>query len=196
MSKTVMIPTIGANPYVVELNGVRYSYPAGTEQTVPDAVAAIIANDITLRPQEDPNAGADTPAAIKAALDALTARVAALEEGGGAGGGNVEVIPFEMEIGEMGAVTLTTDADFDDAVKAQADGKILIADVIRGESGYNQHVAGILCGYHKADGTADNDAIIEGCVPVESRGNIVVYRIKWVPSALTLTPYVLQPVEG
>lgn len=41
MSKTVIIPTT-ADPWICYINGVRYSYAAGTEQTVPDEVASII----------------------------------------------------------------------------------------------------------------------------------------------------------
>lgn len=195
MSKTVMIPRIGANPYVVELNGVRYSYPAGTQQTVPDAVAAIIANDVALRPQEDPNAGAETPAAIKAALDAQAARVAALEEGGA--GGNVEVIPFEMHIGDQGDITLTTEAEFEDAVQALADGKILIADVVFVINGYVVHTLGILGGSHNDDGAPDGNATIAGCVVIKGGGgDIIAYSINWLPNALTITGYTLQSVEG
>lgn len=39
--KTVMIPTF-MSPYKCTINGVTYVYPAGTEQTVPDEVAALI----------------------------------------------------------------------------------------------------------------------------------------------------------
>ncbi len=39
--KKVTIPRC-AHPFVVAVNGRKYSYPAGTEQEVPDAVAAII----------------------------------------------------------------------------------------------------------------------------------------------------------
>ena len=45
MSKTIKIPT-WRNPYEVEINGVRYSYEAGTEQVVNDGVAAVIQQDI------------------------------------------------------------------------------------------------------------------------------------------------------
>lgn len=41
MSKTVIIPHT-ADPWICYVNGVRYSYAAGTEQTVPDEVASII----------------------------------------------------------------------------------------------------------------------------------------------------------
>lgn len=195
MSKSIMIPAIGPNPYVVEINGVRYAYPAGTQQTVPDAVAAIIANDVALRPQEDPNAGADTPAAIKAALDALTARVAALEEGGA--GGNVEVIPFEMHVGEQGDITLTTEAEFEDAVQTLADGKILIADVVFIVNGYVVHTIGVLGGSHSETGEPDENATINGCVVIKNGGgNIIAYSINWLPNALTITGYTLQSVEG
>lgn len=41
--KTVLIPN-ETDPFVVNINNVKYSYPAGTEQTVPDDVAAVINN--------------------------------------------------------------------------------------------------------------------------------------------------------
>lgn len=45
MSKTITIPT-WRNPYEVEINGVKYSYPAGSTQTVDNHVAAVIQQDI------------------------------------------------------------------------------------------------------------------------------------------------------
>lgn len=45
MSKTITIPT-WRNPYEVEINGVKYSYPAGSTQTVDNHVAAVIQRDI------------------------------------------------------------------------------------------------------------------------------------------------------
>lgn len=41
MSKTVLIPN-NMNPWECSINGVDYSYPAGTEQEVPDEVAGVI----------------------------------------------------------------------------------------------------------------------------------------------------------
>ena len=43
MSRTVMIPE-SMNPFRVIINGVEYSYPSGTEQNVPNDVAAVIEN--------------------------------------------------------------------------------------------------------------------------------------------------------
>ena len=42
MSKTIKIPSGIGNPVDVVLNGIKYSYPAGSMQTVPDEVAALI----------------------------------------------------------------------------------------------------------------------------------------------------------
>lgn len=42
---TIKIPT-WMNPYTVEINGQKYSYPAGEEVDVPNAVAEIIQRDI------------------------------------------------------------------------------------------------------------------------------------------------------
>lgn len=57
MSKTIMIPD-NMNPYYVEVNGVKYSYPAGTEQEVPDAVAEVIEANVLLEPK--PHSGTGT----------------------------------------------------------------------------------------------------------------------------------------
>lgn len=43
MSKTITIPADRGNPVFVTVNGRKYSYPAGTQQTVPDEVAALLA---------------------------------------------------------------------------------------------------------------------------------------------------------
>lgn len=45
MSKTIKVPA-WRNPYEVEINGVKYKYPAGEEIDVPDAVAEVIERDI------------------------------------------------------------------------------------------------------------------------------------------------------
>lgn len=50
MSKTVMIPS-NMNPWVCYINNNIYSYPAGTEQSVPDEVAALIES---IKPAEQP----------------------------------------------------------------------------------------------------------------------------------------------
>lgn len=50
MSVSVKIPTT-ANPWKCRLNGVEYSYPAGSTQTVPDGVAKIIASMGTFPPE-------------------------------------------------------------------------------------------------------------------------------------------------
>ena len=53
MSKVVTIPTC-MNPFLVEINGKRYEYPAGTEQEVPDEVAFIIEQHINLHTIPEP----------------------------------------------------------------------------------------------------------------------------------------------
>lgn len=50
--KTVMIPSNVTPNFVCEINGKVYSYPAGTEQSVPDEVAALIGNINAMIPQE------------------------------------------------------------------------------------------------------------------------------------------------
>lgn len=54
MSKTVTIPE-GMYPFwECELNGVKYSYKAGTSQSVPDEVAALIEANNAMAPVENP----------------------------------------------------------------------------------------------------------------------------------------------
>lgn len=49
--KTVLIPG-DYNPFVLNINGVIYSYKAGTTQTVPDEIADLIENIESLKPNE------------------------------------------------------------------------------------------------------------------------------------------------
>lgn len=53
----VKIPKDKRPNWECEINGVKYSYPAGTEQEVPEAVAELIENLEELRPKTDSNAG-------------------------------------------------------------------------------------------------------------------------------------------
>lgn len=45
------------NPFVVNINGVEYSYPAGTEQVVPEEVAEVIEQHMDAVPKPDGDAG-------------------------------------------------------------------------------------------------------------------------------------------
>ena len=56
MSKSVTIPSYN-DPFVVEVNNTKYSYPAGTTQTVPDEVACVIDNINANMPKEAPEDG-------------------------------------------------------------------------------------------------------------------------------------------
>lgn len=49
--KTITIPN-DYNPFIVEVNGVMFKYPAGTEQSVPDHVAAVIEQYKNSQPKE------------------------------------------------------------------------------------------------------------------------------------------------
>ena len=49
MSKTIKIPD-DMSPYEVIINGVKHIYPAGSTQTVPDDVAALIENSLAMAP--------------------------------------------------------------------------------------------------------------------------------------------------
>ena len=54
--KKVKIPT-SMDPFVVEVNGWKYEYPAGTEQEVPEEVAAVIENIEQMTPRPDGGSG-------------------------------------------------------------------------------------------------------------------------------------------
>lgn len=56
MSKVVTIPK-DRNPFVVIVNGVKHSYPAGVSTEVPDEVADVIEKYEGAKPKPDPNAG-------------------------------------------------------------------------------------------------------------------------------------------
>ena len=56
MAQTVKIPD-SSNPFVVKINNYEYSYKAGTTQSVPDEVAAVIAAHNSARPVPDESAG-------------------------------------------------------------------------------------------------------------------------------------------
>ena len=58
MSKVVTIPK-DRDPFVVIVNGVKYSYPAGESVSVPDAVADVIERYEGAKPKPDPDAGKD-----------------------------------------------------------------------------------------------------------------------------------------
>lgn len=54
MSKSVTIPS-NMNPWVCNINGVVYSYKAGSTQTVPDEVASLIENINAMTPTPVPD---------------------------------------------------------------------------------------------------------------------------------------------
>lgn len=62
MSKTIQIPSDRGNPVRVVINRVLYQYTAGTTQTVPDEVAALLENSEA----EDPVTGRRTTAPLEA----------------------------------------------------------------------------------------------------------------------------------
>ena len=77
MSKTITIPSDRGSRVIVEINGVQYIYAAGSTVTVPDAVAACIADSEAMKPGGYRESGFDE------AHVGLEARVEALEAGGG-----------------------------------------------------------------------------------------------------------------
>lgn len=80
--KTVTIPTC-ANPFVVIVNGIKYTYPAGATVEVPDDVAEVIEQHEEAKtepaPVQPPYSGDDILAAANAYTDKKVA-----EGGGGA----------------------------------------------------------------------------------------------------------------
>ena len=79
MSKSITIPTDRGSRVIVEINGVQYIYAAGSTVTVPDAVAACIADSVAMKP------GGYRESKFDEAHESLEARVEALEAGGGGG---------------------------------------------------------------------------------------------------------------
>lgn len=91
--KTVTIPTC-ANPFVVIVNGIKYTYPAGATVEVPDDVAEVIEQHEEAKtepaPVQPPYSGDDILAAANAYTDKKVA------EGGGSGsGGGLPVVELE-----------------------------------------------------------------------------------------------------
>lgn len=54
MAKTIKIPNNMKPYYEVEIGNKKYRYPAGTTQSVPDEVAAVIEANSNMRPKENP----------------------------------------------------------------------------------------------------------------------------------------------
>jgi len=153
MSKSVKIPEIGANPYVVVVDGVRYAYTGGATATVPDAVAEVIAHDLAMRPKADPDIWDKLPATLgelkamiaAAAAEAVAAatelpKVTNTDNGkvAGVSGGkwaavapvdysDVEV-PFTVTV-EDDTPTAGTTASFATVAAAKAAGKTLVAAI-------------------------------------------------------------------
>ena len=72
MSKTITIPSDRGSRVIVEINGVQYIYAAGSTVTVPDAVAACIADSVAMKP------GGYRESKFDEAHESLEARVEAL----------------------------------------------------------------------------------------------------------------------
>ena len=75
MAKTITIPTNKGNPVLVSINGKKYKYTAGATVSVPNEVAALLADN----QKNEPVTGGDTTDLEK--IEALEARVTAAEEG-------------------------------------------------------------------------------------------------------------------
>ena len=113
MSKTVIIPTTGGNPFKVRINGKEYKYKAGSTQTVPDNVAEIIENDLRLDPKPDREIADKAPATIADVKKAKTEAIRAATE-----------LPAGGETGDI----LVQGSDGAEWLSAGSDGDVLTVD--------------------------------------------------------------------
>lgn len=134
--KTITIPA-GHDPLTVIINGKTYTYRAGWEYSVPDAVAAVLANAAALAPQEQPAGGGGEGGALPPVTEDDDGKVLSVVDGAWAaaeapaGGGDVLRIPFTLTVdASTGAITGTTDVHLADALAAKAAGKVVIADAV------------------------------------------------------------------
>ena len=56
-NQSIKIPDAGQDPFKVKINNSEYSYPAGTIQTVPADVAALITENEKMQPKTEDEAG-------------------------------------------------------------------------------------------------------------------------------------------
>lgn len=100
--KTVTIPTC-ANPFVVIVNGIKYTYPAGATVEVPDDVAAVIE-------QHDEAHNKPAPAPVQPPFASAPSSGGSGTGGGGgaSGGGGLPVVELTTVVTTEG-VTLTAE---------------------------------------------------------------------------------------
>lgn len=123
----VKIPTF-MDPFIVEVNGQQYKYPAGTEQNVPEEVAAVIQNINDMTPKPTGGSG-----------------------GGGAGTMVVNITP--VSAAEQAAEPqFIADKTYEEVLDAVLSGKIVVANfnsidgiVVSQLSGVNPDFA-VFCG--------------------------------------------------
>lgn len=95
--KTVTIPTC-ANPFVVIVNGIKYTYPAGATVEVPDDVAEVIEQHEEAKPE---------PAPVQPPFASVPSSG---ESGGGAsGGGGLPVVELETNLTAEGSAMSASD---------------------------------------------------------------------------------------
>lgn len=117
---TIKIPDYSQPNWSCEIDGIRYSYPAGSTQEVPDAVAAVINNYKAMQPQTAPDevrtqreltkllaAAVERITALEAAVSPLPAKVSALEAAMG-------------DVVDIRTINATIDA-IEEEIEAQAD---------------------------------------------------------------------------
>ena len=184
MSKTIAIPA-GHDPLTVIINGKTYTYRAGWEYSVPDAVAAVLANAAALAPQEQPAGGGGEGGALPPVTADDDGKILAVVDGAWAaseapaGGGDVLRVPFTLTVDmETGAISGATDASLADAAAAMAAGKILIADaeLSFGAAG-TQHFCSVMSGAIGASGPQ----AFKTCISMisDSGANLELYGIAW-----------------
>lgn len=189
MSKKITIPA-GRDPLTVIINGKTYTYRAGWEYTVPDAVAAALANAAALAPQERPSGGDDTGGALPPVTEADDGKVLGVVDGAWAatdapsGGGDVLRIPFTLTADmDTGAITGTTEASIADAAAAMEAGKTLIADSTLdfGAAGTN-HFCVVMSGMIGAS------PVFKACASMlsDDGADLELYGILWTPAGVSV----------
>ncbi|MBR6271394.1 MAG: hypothetical protein IKR26_04500 [Lachnospiraceae bacterium] len=135
---TIKIPDYSQPNWSCEIDGIRYSYPAGSTQEVPDAVAAVINNYKAMQPQTAPDevrtqreltkllaAAVEKITALEAAVSPLPAKVSALEASMGEVV-DIRTISAAITSAEGEGIEVTANADYDDVDGWVEDGKPIL----------------------------------------------------------------------
>lgn len=110
--KTVIIPN-DYHPFVIEVNGVKYTYPEGTEQSVPDEVASAIEHYYKLQPKEKPADGGVLPWVSKENDgDVLKVEDGVWKPGEGSGGGLKKTDLYFRSTGQLDGVIADDEVEY------------------------------------------------------------------------------------